>query len=198
MKRKISTQVVNWFDARLAHDPLALAATENGDARRLMLQAAVACLGVRESPKNRGKEVESFQKTVGLDAGDMWCMCFVQTCIAYAEHRTTSESPVLASGACMPVWNNTALEQRVKNIPLAGAIAIWQHTKDPTHGHTGIVLACDGVSFHGIEGNTADGYADLHGSVGSAGDGVRYTHRRVDLFNPEKGDMQLRGFIRPF
>ncbi|WP_259373584.1 hypothetical protein [Ideonella aquatica] len=32
----------------------------------------------------------------------------------------------------------------------------------------------------------------------SAGQGVRFTHRRYDLFNPHNGDMLLLGSLKPF
>jgi len=163
----------------------------------LFVQAAAACLGIKETQKNKGPEVELFLKTVGLSAGDAWCMSFIQTCIAYAELKTGLTSPH-PSGACMKVWDKSPVIQRVQNIPLAGAVAVWQHLSDPIHGHTGMVLDCDGVSFHAIEGNTSDGYEDINSEVGQTGDGVGFTHRRVDLFNPQKGDMQLRGFLKPF
>ena len=197
MNRKISTDAVSLLDGLLSKDRLSIDAQLNGDSRRLFVQAALACLGIKEVGKNGGEEVTLFQKTVGLNAGDAWCMCFVQTCLAYAELKTKKPSPLVASGACMAVWVGAGEVQRVKHIPLAGAVAIWQHTSDSGPGPTGIVLNCDGVSFHAIEGNTSKGYADLQGRVGQ-GDGVRYTHRRFDLFNPERGDMQLRGFIKPF
>lgn len=98
----------------------------------------------------------------------------------------------------MQAWNKTSKTQLVQNIPLAGAMAIWQHMNRPVNGHTGMVLDCDGVSFHAIEGNTSDGHEDINGKVGQTGNGVRFTHRRLDLFNPQKGDMQLKGFLKPF
>jgi len=200
MTRKLESEATALLDGLLAKDPLAAYAIANKLPRQLLAQAAKACLGIREEPRNsnRGREVELFQKTVGLSPGEPWCMAFVQTCIAYAELKIGMPSPVFASGSCIEVWNGTTASQRVVQIPLAGAVAIWQHTKNPDHGHTGVVLDCDQVSFHAIEGNTSDGYNDLNGTVGQTGDGVGFTHRRLDLFNPQKGDMQLRGFLKPF
>jgi hypothetical protein len=198
MPRKIQTNAVALIDNLLANDHLAQDSIVRKRARQLFVQATVACLGIKEKPKNKGLEVELFLKTVGLSAGDAWCMAFMQTCVAYAELKTGRSSPLCASGACMQVWNKSPVVQRVQNIPLAGAIAIWQHLHDPIHGHTGMVLDCDGVSFHAIEGNMSDGTEDLSGEVGQTGDGVGFTHRRVDLFNPQRGDMQLLGFLKPF
>lgn len=198
MARKIHADAIKLIDKLLSKNALAQDSIRKKRTRQLFVQAATACIGIKEQPNNSGSEIELFQKTVGISKGDAWCMAFMQTCLAYSEVKTAIRSPLYASGGCMNVWKKTPLEQRVKHIPLAGAIAIWQHTKNPTHGHTGMVLDCDGTSFHAIEGNTDDGYDDLNSEVGQTGDGVGFTHRRFDLFNPQAGDMQLLGFLKPF
>ncbi|MDB5897299.1 MAG: domain containing protein [Ramlibacter sp.] len=198
MARELTQGAIDMFDQRLASNPLVAVCVEQRLARQLFVEAAKSCVGIRENPPNAGREVRLFQQTVDIAAGNAWCMGFVQSCLAYAELKTGKKSRVKASGACMSVWNGTPEDLRVKLSPLAGAIAIWQHTNDPNHGHTGIVLDCDGVSFHAIEGNTRDGYVDLNGAVDQQGDGVGFTHRRYDLFNPQQGDMQLRGFLKPY
>ena len=198
MPRRIHPDTIKLFDRLLKGNALAADCIQKKRARQLFVETVKSSLGIREVAKNKGVEVELFQKTVGLSRGDAWCMAFMQSCLAYAEHKTTIKSPLHAAGGCINVWQKSPLEQRVKLIPLAGAIAVWQHLDDPTHGHTGMVLDCDGVSFHAIEGNTSDGFEDLNGEVGQTGDGVRFTHRRFDLFNPQRGDMQLRGALKPF
>lgn len=198
MERSLSPAAMQMFDERVASSKLVQICVEKKLSRQLFVEVAKACVGIREIPPNAGKEVQLFQATVGISAGDAWCMGFVQSCLAYAERVTGKTSHVKGAGACMSVWKGTSEDLRVKISPLAGAIAIWQHTDDPAHGHTGIVLDCDGVTFHAIEGNTHDGYVDLNGSVGQTGDGVGFTHRRYDLFNPQQGDMQLRGFLKPY
>jgi hypothetical protein len=198
MKRTLSPAALDFFDTLVRPGELAKMCIEKKLSRQLFVQAAKACLGIREIPPNKGREVKLFQSTVEAHAGDAWCMAFVQSCLAYAEETTGMQSALAASASVMSVWNSTAADWRVKSLPLAGAIAIWQHTRDPGHGHTGIVLDCDGVSFHAIEGNTRDGYTDLQAKVGQAGEGVGFTHRRFDLFNPQRGDMQLRGFLKPY
>jgi hypothetical protein len=198
MPRKIHPDAIKLFDDLLKNNALAQDCIVKKRSRQLFVEAAKACVGIKEVSKNKGPEVELFQKTVGLSAGDAWCMAFTQTCLAYVEKKTNIKSPLYSSGVCIDVWQKSPIEQRVKVAPLAGAVAIWQHLNDPAHGHTGMVLDCDGVSFHAIEGNTSDGSEDINGEVGQTGDGVGFTHRRYDLFNPHKGDMQLRGCLKPF
>ncbi len=198
MSRNIRKDAIKLLDARIKTHTLAQACIENKNGRQLFVEVVKACVGIKEIPPNEGVEVELFQKTVSLSPGDAWCMAFLQTCLAYVEKTIGVVSPVHASGGCVDVWNNTPTSQRVKIQPLAGAIAIWQHTRDPVHGHTGMVLDCDGVTFHAIEGNTADGEDNLNGIVGQTGQGVRLTHRRYDTFNPHNGDMLLLGSLKPF
>ena len=155
MKRKIHADTIKLFDKLLENNALAQDSIVKNRARQLFVETAKSALGIKEVSKNKGVEVELFQKTVGLSPGDSWCMAFMQSCIAYVEHKTAIVSPIYASGTCMEVWDNSPVEQRVKVLPLAGAIAIWQHLTNPIHGHTGMVLDCDGVSFHAIEGNTS-------------------------------------------
>jgi hypothetical protein len=198
MKRKIGLEMIQLFDKLLKDNALAQDSITKNRPRQLFVEAAKSSLGIKEMSQNRGVQVDLFQKTVGNSKGDLWCMAFIQSCIAYVEKKTGAVSPLYADGTCMTVWDNSPVAQRVKVYPLGGAVAIWQHLKNPAHGHTGMVLDCDGVSFHAIEGNTSAGFEDINGTVGQTGDGVGFTHRRFDLFNPHGGDMQLRGFMKPF
>jgi CHAP domain len=198
MVRRIHSDAIGLLDKLLQKNALAQDSIRKKRARQLFVEATKSCIGIKEISSNKGFEVELFQKTVGLSKGDSWCMAFMQTCIAYAEHKTGITSAVHAAGGCVNVWQRTPEILRVKVNPLAGAIAIWQHTDDPIHGHTGMVLDCYGTSFHAIEGNTSEGLDNLNNKVGQTGDGVRFTHRRYDMFNKTNGDMLLLGSLKPF
>ena len=200
MKRKVNADLIKLFDNLLKDNRLAKDSIEKNRPRQLFVETAKSALGIHEVPRNsnKGVEVEMFQKTVGISQGDAWCMAFMQSCLIYVEQKMGIKSPIYASGTCMEVWNQSPIEQRVKVLPLAGAIAVWQHLENPAHGHTGLVLDCDSISFHAIEGNTSSGFEDINAEVGQTGDGVSFTHRRYNLFNPHSGDMRLRGCLRPF
>lgn len=120
------------------------------------------------------------------------CMAQVQSMIAYAEFKTGVKSPLMATEHCLTLWNGTPIEQKVKIMPLAGAIAIWRHGTT-TNGHTEIVLDCDESIFFAIGGNTS-GVVDPSKPVNREGNGVFYTKR--SRFG--EGDMKLLGFIKPF
>ena len=200
MARKIKPEAVALIDHKLAGDSLAQACLAAGNARQLYVETVKALVGTKEVQKNKGPEVELFLATVGLSPGNSWCMAFQQTCLAYVELKLGVVSPIHAGGLVTGVWAKTNPQQRVKHIPLAGAIAIMQHAKDKVHGHTGMVLDCDGEVFHAIEGNTPEGEDNLAGGISHVGEGVRFVARELE-FNKiqiHSKDLMLLGFLKPF
>lgn len=192
--RIIKPELTSYIDSKLIGNGLAQHMLETKNARGLMVEAAKACVGIKElTGRNDGKLVELIQMTVdGVADGAPWCMAQVQSMIAYAEFKTGVKSPLMATEHCLTLWNSTPLEQKVKISPLAGAIAIWRHGTT-TNGHTEIVLDCDESIFFAIGGNTS-GVVDPSKPVNREGNGVFYTKR--SRFG--EGDMNLLGFIKPF
>lgn len=197
-RRTIHKDMVAYIDDRLKSNTFAKQCIIEKKSRQLLIEVAKTCVGIVEQGNNSGRLVNLIQSTVGLGSGDPWCMAFVQTCIAYVEMKTEIISPLITSGSCMEVWNTTPPDMKVKNIPLGGAICIWKHINSAYNGHTGIVLDCDGTTFHAIEGNTSGTTEDLGSKIFSNGDGVYFTHRYYDLFNTNYGDLLLLGCIKPF
>ncbi len=184
--------MVSFLDEKLSGNGLAVQAIAKKDARTLMRLAAQACVGIREEGgNNTGPMVTLIQETVGGPDHVAWCMSLVQTCIAYAELKTGLKSPIFASEHCLTVWNETPIAQRVRLLPLAGAIVIWRHGTSSS-GHTGIVDSCDQERFYAFEGNTSSGL--VGGEVERSGDGVYFTNREIH----GSGDMRVLGFLRPF
>ncbi len=196
--RKLKNEIIVFLNNALEKNGLAQEHIKNKNARGLMVEAAKACVGQREATgKNDGFFVELAQQTVdGRAHGESWCMAFVQTMIAYAELKTGIQSPLFATEHCQTLWAKTADVQKVKNIPLAGAIVIWKHG-NTSNGHTGIVLDCDGTTFSTVEGNTS-GYLvtprEQSKDVQRNGNGVFYNIRS----KVGTGDMRVLGFIKPF
>lgn len=196
--RKIKNEMIAFIDKALEKNGLAQEHIKIKNARGLMVEAAKACVGQREATgKNDGFFVELAQQTVdGRAHGEAWCLAFVQTMLAYAEFKTGIQSPLYATEHCQTLWAKTPDVQKVKNIPLAGAIVIWKHG-NTSNGHTGIILDCDGTEFSAVEGN-ASGYlvpvTKEIKNVNREGNGVFYT-RRSKLGN---GDMKVLGFIKPW
>ena len=192
--RKIQPELVSYIDKRISWGGLAQYHLQTKNARGLMVEAAKACVGIKElTGRNDGRLVELIQKTVdGKAQGEAWCLAQVQSMIAYAEFKTGVKSPLMATEHCLTLWNGTPIEQKVKISPLAGAIAIWRHGTT-TNGHTEIVLDCDESVFNAVGANTS-GVVDPSKPVNREGNGVFYTKR--SRFG--EGDMHLLGFIKPF
>lgn len=190
----IQQAMVEFIDAKLKENGLAQHLMQTGDARNLMVEAAKVCVGIREKTNNNdGPMVELIQKTIGPAAHESWCMAFVQTCAAYAALKTGKKPTLFESEHCLTVWNNTPVTNRVKYVPLPGAIAIWRHGVT-TNGHTGIITGSDGHIFQAVEGNTSGGSANPNGPIEREGGGVYYTSRS----HLGAGDMHIVGFLKPF
>lgn len=194
-ERKIEQKLVDYIDKKLEGNLAVQDAIKQKDARRVMVFAAEALLGIREATgRNDGTMVKLIQETVGGAGGEPWCMSMVMTCIAYAENKTGLKSPIVTSEHCWTVWNNSPKAQRVKTKPLRGAIAIWNYP--PTkNGHTGIVDEYEHKpgKMMTLEGNTMSG-VKKDGTIEREGGGS-YRCERSTLGNKK---MVLVGFLKPF
>jgi len=191
--RELNKKLISYLEAKLAANGLYQNAVKEKNARQIVWLAATALVGIKEkSGKNDGEMVNLIQDTVGGMEQWPWCMSLVQSCIAFAEYKTGVKSPVVASEHCVTVWNKTTKTKRVKDIPLAGAIAIWQDTGKQT-GHTEIVLSADESKFQCVGGNTS-GTTKPNEEVNREGNGVFYTSRSYASTKKRK----LLGFIKPF
>lgn len=186
--------MIEFLDDHLKWSGLAKHAIQTRDARLLMCEAAKACVGVKEtSGRNDGPIIEAIQKTVdGRARREAYCMSGVQTMLAYVEAKLNVTSPIVASELCQHVWLHSPRAQRVKNIPLPGAIAIWADVGKIT-GHAEIVIACDGKIFQAVGFNTS-GTLVPGSTVNREGNGVYYTVRSMKGTAKRK----LLGFLRPF
>jgi len=191
--RELHPEMLKYLDTKLAKNGLAQEAIRTKDARTLFRLSAEACVGISEaSGRNDGKMVRLIQETVGGAVGEPWCLAFVMTCLAYAEAKCGVKSPLPATEHCLSLWNMTPKAQRVKILPLAGAIAVWNDTGKTT-GHVEIVISCDGKTFQGIGGNTS-GTTSPGAPVNRDGNACVYTVRSMKSSAKRK----LLGFIRPF
>lgn len=195
--RKVVPKLVAMIDKKLEKNGLAQQAIAAKDARMIFWLAGTALVGVKEKGNNTGPEVSLIQSVVdGPDAWP-WCMSFVQACLMYAELKTGVKSPIVPSEHCLTVWQQTKKEQRVKYLPLAGAIAIWNDT-GKVSGHTEIVLSADKDWFYSVGGNTS-GYFSREqvkesSYVNREGNAVVYAKRSMKSSLKRK----LLGFLKPF
>ena len=114
------------------------------------LKVAVTQLGVKENPlgSNKGKEVEMYLKSVGLDGGYSWCMAFIYWC--YNQLKYTN--PLVKTGGVLAAWNKADKKYRVVGNPQPGDIGIMSFGNGS--GHTFIIESVDGSTLHTIEGNS--------------------------------------------
>lgn len=192
--RKITDKMFNYVDNKLALNGAAQNAIANKDARSLFIYASESCVGILEAGgNNKGPLVEELQKTVdGKASREPFCMGAVQTWLAYVERKLGVVSPIASSEHCMTTWRDTPKAQRVKTLPLAGAIVIWQHWKanKPTEkGHTGVETEVlqGNKKMETVEANTGD-------ESMRDGDGVHIRTRSMI----KDGSMRVVGFLKPF
>ena len=111
-----------------------------------------------------GPRVNEYQRIVGLDGGDAWCMAFVQWCISTSLGQIRKVG--WGGGSCSGVFAN--VERLLRNGYLHPSAVVYE--SDPNKrskvrpgwiwvrkGHTGIVInpkSVTGDKFQCIEGNT--------------------------------------------
>lgn len=198
VRRSIEPDFVSYIDAKLRNNAAAQAAIKAKDFRQVMVFAAEACVGFRErTGRNDGEQIEWVQETVGGSSNEPYCVGGVESVVAYAELKTGIKSPLIATELATGLWNATPVELRVKNIPLPGAIAIWQDRDPRTKkrkytGHAEIVRSAANTKWYGVGFNTS-GASYPGGPVVREGNGVYYTTRNYE----DTPGRVLLGFIKP-
>jgi hypothetical protein len=129
-------------------------------------------IGVREKTgQNDGPQVSAYLRSVGLSAGNPWCMA-VQY---WAFDQVTSTPPILRSGLVRAVWNDAVTQYRASaqgrtasaslDYSRDGDLIVWGFLTS-TSGHVerqiataraGWVLTAAGNTTSGDRGNQRDG-----------------------------------------
>lgn len=129
----------------------------------LSLQKAIGEIGVKENPpgSNRGKEVESYLRSVGLGGGYAWCMAFVFWCVDEAAKAKGVSNPLFKTGGVL----RQARERKslISKTPKVGSIFIMDYGNGM--GHTGFVERIEGTFIHTVEGNTDSSGSRTGGQV---------------------------------
>lgn len=202
--RTIQPELFKFIDDKLKNNPLAQHAIETTQPRILLAEAAKACVGIKEATgRNDGKFVQLIQKTVdGRASYEAWCMCFVQSEIAYVERKLGIKSPLFGTEHCMTLWRWVKSKRPdliVKHQPAIAAIPIWNYS-GTDNGHTGFYLynAAGNKFFTTAEGNTSGFDQESEAVPGTKvereGNGAFFNLRSFE----GTGKMQLKGFIKPF
>lgn len=173
--------------------PTPVVAATGGGIATAALGIAITQLGVMEEPlgSNSGPKVKEFLASVGLPAGNFWCMAFVFWCFKKAAEQSGQANPFPKTGGCLDAWNKVKSAHPGKIITRAAALAnpglvkpghVFILDHGGGHGHTGFVRQSLQGPLRTIEGNTAQ-----NGS--SNGVGVFELNRR------KIPDPTLKGFI---
>ncbi|MGA7215722.1 MAG: peptidoglycan-binding protein [Terrimicrobiaceae bacterium] len=134
-----------------------------------VLDFAADEIGVLEQPpgSNKGPRVEQYQKSVGIDRGDFWCVAFVYFCFEQAAKKLGVVNPMkpkFRTGGVLELWvrargagiptltHDDALDDPSKVEP--GMIFIL--ATGGGFGHAGLVESAQGGKLVTIEGNTND------------------------------------------
>jgi len=135
-----------------------------------VLEVAAGEIGVREDPpgSNRGKKIEEYQASVGVDPGEPWCAAFVYWCSATAASDLGVANPMkekkCRTGSVVELWNQ-ANANGARIVTHDAALAdpsrvlpgtVFVITMTGGHGHTGLVSRVIGNGLETIEGNTND------------------------------------------
>jgi len=117
------------------------------------LEVAASQLGIVEQKNNSGPEVEKYLASVGLRAGQPWCMAFVYWC-----NQQAGVAGLIKTGGVLRQWHEINPSVK-KNTPAVGDIFIMNHGGGK--GHTGFVKT---VNLENKVFTTVEGNSDAKGS----------------------------------
>jgi len=141
------------------------------DLKERALEIALTQVGVRESSRNRGRQVDKYHLACGADPAkrEAWCVRFVRYCYQEAADILDMRSPLPRTSGVLRLWELAPDIVRVKEL---GPCDIFIIDKGGGKGHAGIVEMNSNHEVHTVEGNT-----DYGGE--REGDGVYYRKRKI-------------------
>lgn len=195
---KLEPGLIEYLDKKLKDNFAFKAALENKLPRVALCEVAKAMVGFKEKTgKNDGQSIVWVQETFGDAQNEPYCVSGVMTSVAYVCLKFGIKHKLFETESSSQLWDNTPKNQRVKNVSLPGAIAVWADLDDRGKrkwtGHAEIVLADDGNVFHCVGFNTS-GTVNPNSKVNREGNGVYYTVRK----RQNTKSRMLLGFIKPF
>lgn len=143
------------------------------------LRIAQTQVGVRETGRNSGPEVDAYLSSVNLGPGYPWCAAFVHWAFETGAASIAVPCPCPDTAGALRLWD-LCPDWRVTDGPQSGDVFVIDHGHGL--GHVGFIESVDPVGvLVTVEGNT-------NASGGREGDGVyRRTRRRDEI---------TRGYLR--
>lgn len=122
------------------------------------LEIAISQLGVEEKPRNSnsGPEVTMYLRSVGLNAGQAWCMAFVYWSVNSACSLLGKLNPLIKTGGVMLQYRNVKLRTLPKTSSSVKPGDVFVMEFSHGRGHTGFVKKIENGIVYTIEGNTND------------------------------------------
>lgn len=155
------------------------------------LRVAATQIGVRETSRNSGPEVDAYLASVGCAPGLAWCAAFVHWCFEAGAASLTLPDPCPKTAGALRLHEMASSSQANVYQPEPGDVFVIDHGHGL--GHVGFVesvgpieLAAPAARVGPIELVTIEGNTNPGGS--REGDGVYRRTRRRDEVN--------RGYLR--
>lgn len=127
------------------------------EMRRQLISIANSQVGIRElTGRNDGKQIESYQKAVGIPKGSAWCVAFVVWC-----HLQISEDfPIPLTGWSPSMFTRNLVYHQnhvrlTKWEPRGGEVFGIFFTRLRRVAHVGIIVSRQAQHYETIEGNTS-------------------------------------------
>ena len=121
-----------------------------------VLEIATGEIGVCEDPpgSNKGKRVSEYQRAVGIDSGEPWCVAFVFFCFANAARVLKIKNPMeeadCKTGSVLDLWNRA---RRAKGVTL---VLHDDALNDPSKVKPGMIFAISTGGGNGHVGLVAN------------------------------------------
>ena len=134
------------------------------------IEFAQTQIGVMENPlgSNRGPEVDTYLKAVGLDPASgsfAWCVAFTHFCFKKGSETLGVSNPHIKTAGVLDHWNQAGKKPKIVRVTNAKAVADPGLVKPGSLfiidfggglGHSGMVLEVANGRLVTIEGNTND------------------------------------------
>jgi uncharacterized protein (TIGR02594 family) len=111
--------------------------------RQNVVNGALKWVGLQETSKNRGVEIDAWLTACGAHPGNPWCAAFVSAVLRSAGIECAEASVARLGGKYPEV-----------EVPLPGDVSYW--IRDDGTGHCGIVTGVDPDRVSTCEGNSGD------------------------------------------
>lgn len=120
-----------------------------------LLTAARATLGIRETTRNSGPEIDAWLQYVHATPGDPWCAAYVAAVHRMAAVECDLPNPCPRTAGALRLWDLTLPECR-RELPAPGDVFVLDTGAPGGAGHAGIVEAVNpaGDTLTTIEGNS--------------------------------------------